>query len=277
MKQKKLLIVLVLYKTQLDESTSYLSLKKNADKLSVEYDLLIYNNYLKITIENSEDYTVVNAGTNGMLAGAYNFALNKASNENIEWLLLLDQDTEITSAYIEELSSFLNNPKSGEISAAVPVLKFNDIILSPKRIDNKHWKHHNLEKKKSYQGEKTFAFNSLTLIKTDFLREIGGFSVDFPLDYLDYWYYYKLYEANKAIYVFDVELSHELSLFDYQKTISLERHKNLLSAEKRFICNYLGKSYQPSYRFSLLKRFIYQLIFYKNKAYAKITWSTLTT
>ena len=277
MTKKRLQIVLVLYKIRLDECASYLSFKKNAEKLNVEYDLLIYNNCPEMMVENSNNYTVVNAETNGMLAGAYNYALQKASEEKIEWLLLLDQDTEITTAYIEELSAFLNSEKNNEITVAVPVLKYNDITLSPKRIDNSRWKHYDLEKKKCYQDEKIIAYNSLTLIKIEFMCNLGGFSNEFPLDMLDYWYYYKLYEQNKKIYVFDAEIKHELSLFDYQKNVSIERHKNRLSAEKKFIRNYLGKSYQRSYHFSLLKRFIKELIFYKNKTYAKITWLELTS
>jgi len=275
MKDKQLLIILVLYKTRLDESLTYLSFKKNIEKINFGYDFLVYNNFSEIIIESSEEYTVVNVKNSGMLAEAYNYALQKANKEKKEWLLLLDQDTDITSAYIEELSAFLANPECADITAAMPTLKYENIILSPKRIDNKRWKHYDLEKKKYYRGEKIIAYNSLTLIKTKFMYELGGFSNDFPLDMLDYWYYNKIYEHNGKIYVFDSEITHDLSLLNYENNISIERHANLLTAEKTFVRDYLGKKYRFSYNFSLLKRFIKEMLFFKDKTYAKITWSKL--
>lgn len=92
-------IILVLYKTTLKDCLSYQSLKQYLPKTSINYELILFNNYSEITIENEQNCTVINSKTNLMLTGAYNYALNIALESGKKWLLLLDQDTLLTEKY----------------------------------------------------------------------------------------------------------------------------------------------------------------------------------
>lgn len=275
MKENSIQIVLVLYKADLAESKTYQSLKKYIHSFALDYDVLIYNNSPEIVIPQSDEYTVVNASGNDFLAGAYNYALALAEKSGKEWMLLLDQDTEITEDYFVELSDFLSKRVDADLVAVVPALASDETVLSPKRISDRKWKHYEIERGKYHQGENIIAYNSLALLSVEFMRQIGGFSESYPLDMLDYSYFRQIYLHNKKIYVLNCELRHYLSHSGYEENVSITRHENYLSAEKDFIFNELGRKYVCSYRMLLLRRFIKQVLFFKNKAYAKITLQKL--
>lgn len=276
MKVDTIQIVLVLYKSALDESLTFRSLIENIQFLHVGYELLIYNNSPEIQIAQSEVYQLKNATANTYLAGAYNYALSQARQAGHRWLLLLDQDTELTKDYFQELDRFLQSGLDPETMAIVPVLKRGDICLSPKRIDDRKWKHYDVRAGRYYQGENIIAYNSLTLLSVDFMEEAGGFSSEYPLDMLDYSYFRRIYLRKGKIYVLPCEIEHNLSHSDYEKNVSIERHSSYLSAEKGFVYKELGRRYVCSYKWSLLKRYIKQLFCFKNKTYAKITlWKLL--
>ena len=87
--RNRIVIVIVLYKTSLENSKTYTSLTKHIHLFKHEYSLIIYNNSSEISIPEGY-YTLINASENNKLTGAYNFALNFAETNLAEWLLLLD-------------------------------------------------------------------------------------------------------------------------------------------------------------------------------------------
>lgn len=270
MKGNKILIIIVLYKNKLENSESYLSLKRYIHNLSgIDYNILVYNNSPEINIPKSIEYSVVNAKENKMLCGAYNYALDHATKNKSKWLLLLDQDTSLNENYFFELRSFLNSNQDKEIVAVVPVLKNKDIILSPKEISLFLWSNKNV-KHRGYTKGKITAFNSVSLLSVNYLNQIGGFSEEYPLDMLDHWCYHQISKDNKNVYVLNVELEHDLSLLDYEKNVSLSRYEGFLDAEYKFVRK-LGIIVYISYKLRLLLRFLKQLLFFKNKTYSQKT------
>jgi hypothetical protein len=115
----KILITLVLYKTKLEESISFKTFNANKNALHIDFELLIFNNSKEITIEeNPSEYIIINSTENKQLSGAYNFAYKTAIEKNINWILLLDQDTELTSVFFEEINHFFIQ-KQKDYTAAV--------------------------------------------------------------------------------------------------------------------------------------------------------------
>ncbi len=49
---------------------------------------------------------------------------------------------------------------------------------------------------------------------------VGRILEEFPLDYLDHWFFYQLNQANKKIEVLPVHLKQELSVLDYRTMVS---------------------------------------------------------
>lgn len=267
-------IVIVLYKKGLIDCVTYLTLIECLKCCNLNCRLIIYNNSSDIHILSSDKYEVVNARKNEKLFGAYNYALNFATKISCKWLLLLDQDTEITAGYIEKLDFFLSSNTDANIVAAVPVLVNRNKILSPKIASSIGWWEYNI-KHNGFQQEKIVAFNSLTLINTEFMQSIGGFPSEYPLDMLDHWYYHQISMFDKHVYVLDTKINHNLSLLKYEENISLTRHVNFLEAERRFVLNELRILHYISYKIRLSLRFMKQLIFYKNKRYCKITLKSI--
>ena len=105
-------IVIVFYKCTLDKSAAFRSLDKQISNNL--YKLVLFNNDVSTVISHN-DFEVVNSKENVMLAGAYNYALELSRNNNSEWILLVDQDSEIPSDYLTQLE---NDFKQRELNAA---------------------------------------------------------------------------------------------------------------------------------------------------------------
>ena len=258
------LTVIVLHETSLDRCLTYNTLLL-LEKIKFTSDLIIYNNSPEIIIPQSKNHIVINAETNEMLSGAYNFALNHANKNNYDWLLLLDQDTELTDDYFEKLYRFLSDNQDKNIVAAVPFLRNKSKIISPNKLYFNFLRNNTV--KNGINSGHIVALNSLSLLRTDFMNAIGGFSSEFPLDMLDYWYYLQFYKHKKKIYVLDTALKHNLSIYNYDENITEERYAQLLNAEKKYI-NEFGKTELIIYKFHLVFRFLKQIITIKNKRFA---------
>lgn len=270
----QILAIIVLYNTELCDSNAYSSISSIPESIIGNFEFLLFNNTSEIKIETTTpNFTAINSDKNVMLSGAYNNAWEIAKNKNIDWLLLLDQDTVVNSEYIQSINNFVSNPQ--DFIAAVPILEQNDKILSPFYY-NKHigpfWQN-TFDSKKNKNSCLT-AFNSGTLIKTDYITEIGGFLANFPLDYLDYWYFSKMYKDKKNVCVLDSKLKHSLSLSNIAKDMSIDRYKNYLLAERRFVRSQ-PLSVLPLYKIRLIMRFFKQLFISKSIGHANITLKSL--
>lgn len=265
-------IIIVLYKTSLENSKTYTSLIKHIHLFKHEYSLIIYNNSCEISIPNSEHYTLINASENQKLTGAYNFALDFAKTNQAKWLLLLDQDTEITSDYFSKLSACLSGDSiTNDIVAIVPFLTENKKQISPHNIfffSNLV----GLVKKPGVQHRHIIALNTLSLIRTDFISKIGGFSTKYPLDMLDYWTYTQIHKHKMKIYVLNTHVEHCLSVSDFEKNMSVSRYADLIEAEKSLMRE-SGALQLLVYKIKLIFRFLKQFIRFKNKRFSQITFN----
>ena len=243
------LFILVLYKTTLKESITFETLSKLLRHDILQKQLFIYNNSPEIPIP-SDCGIIQIASKNKMLVGAYNAGLQYAQDHGFRWIILLDQDTEITAAYIDAVNTFINDPKN--TIAAVPTIQNNNRILSP------FWYNPNKGPfaNKSHQpkhNECLTAFNSGIILQVEFILSIGGFNSQYPLDYLDYWYFHKIYLLKQEVTILHATLTHSLSVLNYRDNMTKARYKSLLAAEKQFATQ-LGKQALFYYKFRLLGR-----------------------
>lgn len=266
-------IVLVLYGVLPEESKAFVSLLRHIGRLRVDYELIVYNNDTSISVPGGDGYIAVNAEKNDMLARAYNFALQKAQAGGRQWLLLLDHDTEPTAEYFEALNRFLNQTtQSPDVVAAVPLLKYGNRIISPEKINPVMWETTPITVAGTYSGN-IVAFNSLSLLSTDFVMSIGGFSELYPLDMLDHWLYRQIAVHKKSVEVLDTYISHSLSLLD--NSMSYNRLADFLAAEQRFVSTELTMTHYISYKIRLAIRFIKQWIRLRDRRRTQITFKAL--
>ncbi len=266
-------IVLVLYGVLPEESKAFVSLLRHIGRLRVDYELIVYNNDTSISVPSGDGYIAVNAEKNDMLARAYNFALQKAQAGGRQWLLLLDHDTEPTAEYFEALNRFLNQTtQSPDVVAAVPLLKYGNRIISPEKINPVMWETTPITVAGTYSGN-IVAFNSLSLLSTDFVMSIGGFSELYPLDMLDHWLYRQIAVHKKSVEVLDTHISHSLSLLD--NSMSYNRLADFLAAEQRFVSTELTMTHYISYKIRLAIRLIKQWIRLRDRRRTQITFKAL--
>jgi len=214
-----ILFVIVLYNKTREQSLAWQSLCKclSAEQLQ------------KVYIHDNTRHNIY-------LAAAYNLALRKAQDEGYTWLCLLDDDTEVTAEYIESLTE--RTSQDNETKVWVPRLVGSDgKIMSPFR----------------HLGILT-ALNSGTVISTSVMQSIGGFNVQYPLDYLDYWLFRELHRRRISIGLLSAKLIHHLSCSDYSD-MPRERYLSILKAEKQF-AGEGGYAVMIYYKFQLLGRLI---------------------
>lgn len=263
-------MVLVLYEQRLEDAKTYQSLLKHLTTSQKMHtvEVLIYDNSVKI--KNQKDalpdgYKFIKNQGNIGLAKTYNDALKKAKENQSDWLVLLDQDTELTGAYFEAL--FNADIKDEAVVSLVPQIVSEDKFVSPISSEGLP----KIEKEQLTPGiyQDLMAINSASALRVEFLVTLGGFNEAFPLDYLDHWLYFEINQRKKSIQVLDVTIQHELSVMDYN-SISLGRYQSILDSEATFYMKYSLLS-KKTYKKRLLLRFFKQMLTVKNKQIAKYT------
>jgi len=263
-------IVLVLYKQKLENSLSYKTLCKHISILSCNYELLIYNNSSEICVEENSSYIMVNSKQNVMLAGAYNYALQRAIENNHKWLLLLDQDTYLSREYFEQINKALLYEN---VVAIIPKLFSKQIQLSPKSyypLFGPWIKMININKNGIIKNKTIQAFNTAALFSVDALSKTGGFPVDFPLDGLDTYVFYMLGKSKEQFYLMNVDLQHDLSVLDYRNNMTIQRYISIIDSEYRF-SKLLGIVSIMLFKFRLILRLLAQLIIKEKRLYISLT------
>lgn len=264
-----ILAVLVLYKMNLEDSPTYQSLLTSVKAGNSQFSslkLIIYDNSPnpQVSIKDIPVETIyVHDSDNGGLVAAYNYALCEAQNK--EWMLLLDQDTILPQNFISNIIKNDNFTSMDEsIVAIVPKVRCNKLVVSPaqvafagrmKSIANYIGKH----------NQPITAINSGALIKTSFMQEIGGFNKVFKLDFLDHWLFHKIYSLGRTVYVSESVLEHELSVSNFEKSITPERYENILLAEWHFYQLYKSKLEVGIYIIRNAIRAIYRFAVVKDK------------
>ena len=269
-------VVVVLYKCTITQSESLKSIAKIQTELNKLFDLdiLVYNNDFQIQIPPHSDYQIYNSPTNSMLAGAYNYALKLALDKHIQWLLLLDQDTILTSQYFKTLHLALSQITKNT-ACITPIIKAKDKHLSPVKY-NPHFGPKWFLKPllSGTHNSCLFAFNSGTLIKTSAILSIGGFPNEFPLDDLDICYFYRLYHKGYSTHVMPIKIVHQLSVLDYAKNMTHERYQSILDSDK-LMAKEIGKTAQIALTTRVIIRTIMQLFSPTKRKYALQTLKSI--
>lgn len=238
---KRVLAVVVLYKMTFAESRSLTSLRTILSKdeaLAKTIGLMVCDN-TPCEQAPPSDYSgkFYSDVTNPGLAHWYNFALKNAAETGARWIMLLDQDTEVTAEYITEaIAQSEVAEEAREIIALVPKLIQNGVVCSPLTPPTYR---HPLPFDMAFTGiapRRLHVFNSGAILRVSALQAAGGFPRDFPLDYLDHATFAALQSQGGKLFVMQSSLEHELSSSNVKRTdaAAVARHRNILLAERKF-------------------------------------------
>ena len=277
----KIVAVLVLYRVQLAQSTSYRSLAQampNVPGLQQCLQLIV--------CDNSPEPSPVPAGFSGTyhhqpanpgLAASYNLALNAPEAAGATWLMLLDQDTVVTEQYLQEVQTVAGQYRDDlSMAAAVPKLMERGIVQSPHAALTTLRPQPLSPAYSGFPTETLHMYNSGALLRVSSLRAIGGFPVEFWLDFLDHATFHLLRASGGRVLVLHAQLEHSLSTNAPMRawdTGYLKRHRNVLDAELLFYQRYGSPQERRWYRLRLL-RLLYGAL---KHARLPIAWQLLHT
>jgi glycosyltransferase involved in cell wall biosynthesis len=232
--------IIVLYKLAPEHSASFRTLRAAATAAGdkVQLKVLLCDNSPEGRGQGAPpvgvEYKV--ASHNAGLAAAYNWALSCAEAEGYDWLLTLDQDTQLPEHFLCRIADIAKQIESTPaVAAIVPQIVAAGRLVSPNWFLGgvlPRWFH------KGFRGvppQPTYAFNSAATLRVSALRQIGGYSPWFWLDNSDAYAFRQLHRHGKRVYVAgDIEVLHDFSMLNLRARITPERYRNVLLAESAF-------------------------------------------
>ncbi len=269
MEKKDLIIILVIYKKRFIDIPSFDLIKNIQTTTDLKLQVIIYDNSPE-TINSAEELpsyiSYINNKTNPGLATAYNYGLDVSVNQNCDWLLLLDHDTELTTEYFMYVFDLLEkNDLSDDVVAIMPIVRANGEIIAPVRTTFKKY-HYAINKTGKLTGNIT-GINSGTVVRVSYVQELGGFNLNFPLDYLDHWFFDKINKASKYIYVLDTVLYQNLSINDFKVNVDRVRYNSILRAKVLYYRNQ-NLLFSLKLKYELMRSLLNHLLYTRDKQYA---------
>lgn len=276
----RVLVVVVLYRMHPIESSAFKTLwaaKAGMELGQGEVQVLLYDNTPGGCDQGllPEGVRYEAAGQNAGLAPAYNCALSIAQREQFAWLLILDQDTTLPSDYLSRICRVASEAESDpKIAAIVPRILDGGRPVAP--VFMRFWG-------ASYAAadclgaspREVHATNSATLFRVTGLKEIGGFSPYFWLDYLDGYVFHQLYMHGLKVYIArDIQVEHKLSLL-HGGDLTPDRFHNILRAESAYWDLYGTTVQRLAFAARLLGRIWRQSRRGHTSAIMQLTWNEL--
>jgi GT2 family glycosyltransferase len=177
--------------------------------------------------------------TNPGLARAYMTALDLVEEGGCSWLMLLDQDTRVTDAYLAEVLDLVGREE--ELAAAgvdilVPVLQHQGRQVSPHarprlRSPAIHVTTH------GPLPSSAWYYNSGLVLRTEAVRRVGGFPGSYPMDYLDHAMARRMRSRGSVAWQLGAVLEHDLSVLQ-TGSMTPFRLQSIFAAEERFTVDY---------------------------------------
>ncbi|MEY8446069.1 glycosyltransferase [Enterococcus ratti] len=262
----KILVVVVLYQQRFSQSPSFDILAKAVSEGVIQ--LVVYDNSLISQEEPlfmDEHVSYYHNSANPGLAVAYNYALACAF-QSIRYFVTLDHDSQLTATYFDTI---LRLKWSKELAAAVPMVYDQEKQISPVFADHYINRQVEIINRSQLFTNRLMAINSGVVFSVDFLKQLGGFNLEFPLDFLDHWIFWSIFQCKKVVFVLSERIEHDLSVLDYKK-ISVARYRSILQAENHFYQKY-DKQLLQTHRKQLLLRTIKQFLTVKNRKIWRLT------
>lgn len=236
MDKPSVLIVVVLYKCNLEESQTWASLIASHDYWHEKTRVLVFDNS-PIALSASDQNQISSTGNgsdyfhspeNISLAKIYNSAIHKSDGE--DFLMLLDQDSEFDSRFFSEFYQKANlHP---DIDLFLPYVVHNKIVVSPGNwlgYKGRYWK--NLMTG-IVDSKNLTAIASGMLIRFSYLaNDRMHFDETFVLYGIDTYFMQKYSKRRRSAYVLNYELKHDLSIYsETSEETRLFRFRNFFSS-----------------------------------------------
>lgn len=200
-----ILAVLVLYKTRLEDSETFISLSNSLKNSNLTMDVVVYDNSPTPMVSESECISdcwrinYLHDETNPGVSTAYNTGFKIAKKLQKRWLLLLDQDTFFPeNAFVEYSKAIQENQ---DIYLFAPIVISKNKIISPCRYFLNRGYSFRKVKPGVYNFHTKSLINSGMLIHVEAFQRAGGYNEKIRLDFADHSFIdrYKANYSNFAV------------------------------------------------------------------------------
>ncbi len=197
--------IIVLYKQELVESITFKALNNFKIAKNQKVNLIVYDNTSQKQNYNSTTNVliaaVINDFENPGVSKAYNAGVKIARQMGYKWVVLLDQDTDFSSNFINRMIVAINQHLHIKLFAPIIKLK-NGSSFSPSRY--KHKRGYLVELNEGmYSLEKYSPVNSGLVINIGAFYIAGGYNENVKLDFSDFQFIERFRKCYKDFYVFN--------------------------------------------------------------------------
>jgi rhamnosyltransferase len=225
----KILIVLVIYKSDYNETDAYQSLIRNLTHYPAKYriGLFIYDNSPLINTKSFQIHGVNQVyqhdSSNPGVSKAYNQGYEYAKHNGYNWLILMDQDTVLNN---DGLDNYIHSIKAfPDILIHAPILKSGDLIISPSKYQFRRGFILKDIKPGVHSLGKKAPLNSGMCLNIKVFNEIGLYNEKIRLDFSDFDFIRRISKKIKQFVLMPVNYRHSLSSENETLESSIIRYK----------------------------------------------------
>ena len=275
--------IVVLYGQSPDESTTLESLLECGTQ--ADFSLTIWDNSprphrlssaLSFRLESTFGRVVfLQDPSNPGLAKAYNQAAAAMPSECNGWLLTLDQDTRLPRDFLSALRNACERDQSNDVALICPKVQDGARYVSPMPIKfGFPWPRTELRSTGVISGPIS-AINSGSCTRVAFLKEVNGYNECYPLDYLDHWLCREVWLRQWKFDILPIEIQHNLSLNRFDSSVSPERYRQILRAQRQFVVSSPSRLPRYCHSLQLLSHAVTRSLKAKSRSYARVAWNEL--
>lgn len=272
-----ILAILVIYQRLPMDSSSLITLMDSAEQVEgsgVRLKLIVADNTPGGQSVSNLPATVTYRAypDNPGLAQPYNDALAVAATEGIDWLLTLDQDTQLPVEFLAKMANAAQAHAGDEkVAAVVPRIEDVGRLISPFYFARGFLPTVLPASAGGIAPPHTSALNSASLVRVRSVLEVGGYDLSFPLHNSDTRLYQRLDEAGKRVAIADVTVQHELSIMRREERMSAERYRLMLRDECRLWDCHMGLPARIERMVRLLGRYAKGVLHKEHPAFQRVT------
>lgn len=252
-----IVFIIIIYRIKLHDCIALSSLLNSlGTNINQQFEVLVFDNSENSSEveEHSSNFKYIKFGRNVGLSHAYNYGVEYCKKNNAEFMVTLDQDSTVTSDYVNAVFNYANL-YAGRDVVLCPRVMVGDRQVSPYSF--------NLIGAPRYTCKgKLHAINSFTVYAVHTLATYGIIDEFYWLDALDFSIFAKLHRYNIQVVAMDVIVQHDLSLL--HGALKHSRLSNIAFYEAVFLFEYCGPVRAISGLLRLIVR-ILRRIDYKNR------------
>ncbi|MBD5267197.1 MAG: hypothetical protein HDS41_03265 [Bacteroides sp.] len=227
-----LLVVIILYKKDLEDSIAYQTLTKASAK-----SFLIYDNSpvpgKTPSVHNAKIHYVSDTSNQG-LSHAYNYAADYAIKHGFDWIFISDQDTFFHDGIIREYDRAVKeNP---DIKLFLPHVRIavDGKYMSPVKINRYFAKLSDSAPAGIINPGNYAIINSGMMINTAAFINAGGYNEKVWLDFADFQFIERFARKYDRAFVIDLDCIQSFSDKEDTITQKIARYKNFCSSVKHY-------------------------------------------